>query len=148
MSTVNDVLARKTTPLVHTIAETASVLDAVQAMNQDRIGCLVVTREDTTISGLIAERDVIRRIGCAQEDLSRVPVGDVMKREVIVCTPADGLDAVRSVMRDQWIRQMPVVDPGGRLVGIISLGDLNAYMLSEEGVEITFLHDYIHGKVR
>ena len=148
MSTVKDVLDGKTTPHVHTIAETASVLDAVQAMNEYRIGCLVVTREDTTISGIIAERDVIRRIGCAQEDLSRVPVSDVMEREVIVCTPADGLDAVRSVMRTQWIRQVPVVDPGGGLVGIISLGDLNAYMLSEGDVEITFLHDYIEGKVR
>ena len=66
MSTVNDVLAGKTTAYVHTIAETASVLDAVQAMNRYRIGCLVVTREDTTISGIIAERDVIRRIGCAR----------------------------------------------------------------------------------
>ena len=148
MSTVQDVLVGKTNPHVHTIAETASVLDAVRAMNQYRIGCLVVTREDTTIGGIIAERDVIRRLGCAQEDLSRVPVSDVMKREVIVCTPADRLDAVRSVMRDQWIRQMPAVDPGGRLVGIISLGDLNAYMLSEGHVEITFLHDYIEGRVR
>ena len=56
--------------------------------------------------------------------------------------------AVRSVMRTQWIRQMPVVEPGGGLVGIISLGDLNAFMLSEGEVEITFLHDYIEGKVR
>ena len=64
------------------------------------------------------------------------------------CTPADGLDAGRSVMRDQWIRQMPVVDPGGRLVGIISLGDLNAYTLSEEEVVTTYMHDYIKGKVR
>ena len=67
MSTVKDVLAGKTTAQVYTIAETASVLDAVTAMNQYRIGCLVVTREDTTIiSGIIAERDVIRRIGCAR----------------------------------------------------------------------------------
>ena len=148
MSTVQDVLVEKTNPHVHTIAETASVLDAVRAMNQYRIGCLVVTREDTTISGIIAERDVIRRLGCAQEDLSRVPVSDVMKREVIVCTPADGLDAVRSVMRNRWIHQMPAVDPGGGLVGIISLGDLNAHMLTEGDVEITFLHEYIEGKVR
>ena len=148
MSTVKDVLDGKASPHVHTIAETASVLDAVRAMNRYRIGCLVVTREDTTISGIIAERDVIRRIGGAQEDLSRVPVSDVMEREVIVCTPADGLDAVRSVMRTQWIRQVPVVDPDGGLVGIISLGDLNAHMLSEGDVEITFLHDYIEGKVR
>ena len=148
MSTVKDVLDGKTSPHVHTIAETASVLDAVRAMNRYRIGCLVVTREDTTMSGIIAERDVIRRIGGAQEDLSRVPVSDVMSREVIVCTPADGLDAVRSVMRTQWIRQMPVVDPGGGLIGIISLGDLNAHMLTEGDVEITFLHEYIEGKVR
>ena len=149
MSTVKDVLDGKASPHVHTIAETASVLDAVQAMNQYRIGCLVVTREDTTIiSGIIAERDVIWRIGSAQEDLSRVPVSDVMKREVIVCIPWDGLDAVRSVMRSQGVRPMPVGDPGGGRGGIISLGDLNAFMLSEGDVEITFLHDYIEGKVR
>ena len=100
MSTVRDVLAQKTNNHVHTIDEGASVLDAVRKMNQYRIGCLVVTREDTTVSGILAERDVIQRIGCGQEDLSRVPVSDVMKREVIVCTPADGLNAVRSVMRD------------------------------------------------
>jgi CBS domain-containing protein len=148
MPTVKDVLAKKATTHVHTIAETDSVLDAVKTMNQYRIGCLVVTRDDTTISGLIAERDVIRRIGCVQDDLSRVPVSDVMTREVIVCTPADGLNAVRSIMSTQWIRQMPVVDPGGKLLGIISLGDLNAHLIFEEDVEISYLRDYIEGKVR
>jgi CBS domain-containing protein len=148
MPTVKDVLAEKATTHVHTIAETASVLDAVEKLNRFRIGCLVVTREDTTISGLIAERDVIRRIGGVQVDLSQVPVSDVMTREVIVCTPADSLNAVRSIMRTQWIRQLPVVDPGGKLLGIISLGDLNAFLISEEDVQISYLHDYIQGKVR
>jgi CBS domain-containing protein len=148
MPTVKDVLAEKETTHVHTIAETASVLDAVEKLNRFRIGCLVVTREDTTISGLIAERDVIRRIGGVQVDLSQVPVSDVMTREVIVCTPADSLNAVRSIMRTQWIRQLPVVDPGGKLLGIISLGDLNAFLISEEDVQISYLHDYIQGKVR
>jgi CBS domain-containing protein len=148
MPTVKDVLAEKETTHVHTIEETASVLDAVENLNRFRIGCLVVTREDTTISGLIAERDVIRRIGGVQVDLSQVPVSDVMTREVIVCTPADSLNAVRSIMRTQWIRQLPVVDPGGKLLGIISLGDLNAFLISEEDVQISYLHDYIQGKVR
>jgi CBS domain-containing protein len=148
MPTVKDVLAEKATTHVHTIAETASVLDAVEKLNRFRIGCLVVTREDTTISGLIAERDVIRRIGGVQVDLSQVPVSDVMTREVIVCTPADSLNAVRAIMRTQWIRQLPVVDPGGKLLGIISLGDLNAFLISEEDVQISYLHDYIQGKVR
>jgi CBS domain-containing protein len=148
MPTVKDVLAEKETTHVHTIEETASVLDAVEKLNRFRIGCLVVTREDTTISGLIAERDVIRRIGGVQVDLSQVPVSDVMTREVIVCTPADSLNAVRSIMRTQWIRQLPVVDPGGKLLGIISLGDLNAFLISEEDVQISYLHDYIQGKVR
>src|SRR3979411_2366619 len=125
MPTVKDVLAEKETTHVPTSEETASVLDAVENLNRFRIGCLVVTREDTTISGLIAERDVIRRIGGVQVDLSQVPVSDVMTREVIVCTPADSLNAVRAIMRTQWIRQLPVVDPGGKLLGIISLGDLN-----------------------
>lgn len=148
MSTVKEVLAEKATTHVHRISESSSVLDAVKKMTRYRVGCLVVTREDMTVSGIIAERDVIRRIACVQQDLSQVPVNDVMTREVIVCTPADSVNTVRSIMSTQWIRQMPVVDADGRLLGIVSIGDVNAHLISKDDVEICFLHEYIEGKVR
>ncbi len=148
MPTVQDVLEEKATKYVHTIVETASVLAAIKKMIQYRIGCLVVTRDDKTISGIIAERDVVRRMATVQQDLSQVPVGDVMTREVIVCTVEDSLNRVRSIMSTRWIRQMPVVDPDGKLLGIVSMGDVNAYQITKDNVEISFLHDYIEGKVR
>ena len=148
MSTVKDLLVEKATTHVHRISESSSVLEAVKKMTRYRVGCLVVTREDTTVSGIIAERDVIRRIACVQQDLTQIPVNDVMTREVIVCTPEDSVNTVRSVMSTQWIRQMPVVDRAGRLLGIVSIGDVNAHLISKDGVEISFLHDYIEGNVR
>ena len=148
MPLVEDVLAEKRDTHVHTIAESASVLDAIKKMIQHRIGCLVVTGEGSTMCGFIAERDVIRRLADVQDDLAQVPVSDIMSRTVIVCAPTDTLNVVRSIMKTRLIRQMPVVNSDGKLVGIISIGDANAYLITNEETEISYLHDYIEGNVR
>lgn len=147
MSTVKILLSDKSTA-VHTVSESATVLDAVKDMSMYRIGCLVVTREDGTISGIIAEQDVLRRMALEQEDISNLSVMDVMTTEVIVCSPADSLNTVRSIMKTHRLRQLPIVADDGRLVAIISMGDVNAHLITEEELEIKFLHDYIDGLVR
>ena len=147
MSTVNDILVAKG-GLVHTISESSSVADAIKKMTGERVGCLVVVRDDASVSGIIAERDVLRRLAAGQEDLSKLPVSDVMTGEVIVCSPSDGLNKVRSIMKTYWVRQIPVVADDGTLLGIISIGDVSAHLIAEEEVEIKYLHDYIHGHVR
>jgi CBS domain-containing protein len=147
MSKVRDILSVKGDP-VHTISETSSVLEAVKRMNEFKIGALVVMGQGTAPSGMITERDVLRRIATVANDLADVAVGDVMTKRVIVCGPDDQIDKVRSIMKHHYIRQLPVVDDDGRLLGIVSLGDVNSFLISEEATEIKHLHDYIHGHVR
>ena len=113
-----------------------------------RLGCLVVIQEDRTVSGIISDQDVLRCVASTHEEFSKISVSDVMTTEVIVCHPADSLNTVRSIMHTQWLRQLPVVADDGKLLGIISLGDVNTYLITEEEVEIKFLHDYIEGRVR
>ena len=147
-SSVSELLSQKLTTPVHSISESSSVLDAIKNMSTYRIGCLTVTQEDATIRGIISEQDIFRRMAAVQEDLSQVPVRDVMTTEVIVCSPADTINTVQSIMKTHSIRQVPVVADDGKLLGIISMENINAHLITEEELEIKFLHDYVEGRVR
>lgn len=147
MSRVREVISAKGDQ-VHTISETSSVAEAARQMNELKIGCLVVMGEGAAPSGMITERDVVRRIATVADDLANVAVEEVMTKRVIVCGLDDQLDKVRSIMKNQFVRQLPVVDDEGRVLGIVSLGDVNSYLIGEEATEIKHLHDYIQGRVR
>ena len=147
MTTIKDILSAKGTH-VHTISESAAVLDAVKQMNKHRIGCLVVIRDDESVVGIVAERDVLKLVAMDQPDLSLVAVSKVMTRNAIVCSPDDCLDTARIIMKEHWVRQIPVIDAGGGLLGIVSIGDVNALSLTEDKIELKYLHDYIHSGVR
>ncbi len=97
---------------------------------------------------MITERDVLRRIATVANDLSDVAVGEVMTKRVIVCGLDDQIDKVRSIMKYRYVRQLPVVDDDGQVLGIVSLGDVSSYLIREEATEIKHLHEYIHGLVR
>lgn len=147
MSKVREVLSIKGNQ-VHAISETVSVLEAVKKMHDLKIGCLVVMREDATPSGMITERDVLRMLATVANDLANVAVGKVMTKSVIVCSLDDPVDKVRSIMKHHFVRQLPVVDDAGKVIGIVSLGDVSAHQIAEEATEIKHLHDYIQGRVR
>ena len=133
---------------VHTISETSSLLEAVRRMNDLKIGCLVVMGEGAAPCGMITERDVLRTIATVTNDLANIAVEEVMTKRVVVCGIDDRIDKVRSIMKNQYVRQLPVVDDDGKLSGIVSLGDVSACLIGEEAMEIKYLHDYIHGDVR
>jgi len=133
---------------VHTISETSSVLEAAKKMHDLKIGCLVVVSDGSAPTGMITERDFLRIIATAINDLSNVTVGEEMTKSVIVCGIDDQIDAVRSIMKNRYVRQLPVVADDGQLLGIVSLGDVSAHLIGEEATEIKYLHDYIHGQVR
>lgn len=148
MPTVRDILTHKPETTVHSIAASASCLDAVRSMSQHRIGSLVVTGADGGMAGIVTERDILWHVAASPSDLGAVPVSDVMTREVIVCTPEDDLNAVRSIIRSRYIRQIPVVGEDGSLLGIVSIGDVNAFQVTESETTIRFMKDYIRGNVR
>ena len=148
MPAVRDILAHKPSTTVHSIAAASSCLDAVKKMSQHRIGSLVVTDADGALAGIVTERDILWHVAAHPADLAAVPVGDMMTREVIVCAPEDDLNTIRSIFRTRYVRQVPVVGEDGGLLGIISIGDVNAFQVTESETTIRFMKDYIRGNVR
>jgi CBS domain-containing protein len=145
MPSVLDILATKGDH-VHTIAASATVLEATQVMNDQKIGALVVM-DDRNVAGMFTERDVLRRVIAEERSPRKVSVGDVMTRDVVCCGPETDIDDASAIMRDRRIRHLPVCDDNGQLHGLISIGDLNAYHASHQEAHISFLNEYVYGRV-
>lgn len=150
MATVSDVLRTKQQEHrggaaeadVATIAPDATVLDAAKAMNQRKIGSLVVTDDGGHVRGIITERDILTRVVAAARDPRATRVSDVMTTPVITCAPGDPLDGLKRLIRERRIRHVPVVN-GDRLCGMVSLGDLNAAEVESMSQTIVVLEEYI-----
>lgn len=145
MATVRTILDRKGSH-VHTVTPSASVLEAAKMMNEHKIGALVVIEEGRAI-GIFTERDVLRRVVAEGNDPKSATVEQVMTREVAYCHSDTKLTEARGVFKNRRIRHLPVLDDDDRLVGMISIGDLNAYESHEQETTIRFLHEYLYGTV-
>ena len=143
MATVKEILARKSTQ-VFTTPATATVLDAIRYMNDERVGALVVT-DGGRVAGMFTERDVLRRVVAAQLEPAKVTIGEVMTASVISCTPCTSVEDVSRIMMKERVRHVPVLDENGALRGLVSIGDINAYRVSDQEATINYLHTYIHG---
>jgi len=145
MPTVHNILQRKGSQ-VFTIGKGATVLEAAVLMNEHKVGGLVVI-EDAQVAGMFTERDVLRRVVGEQRDPARTTVGEVMTGEVACCTPETTLEEARGAMKNRRIRHLPVMDGDRRLVGLISIGDLNAYDGFAQEQTIYLLQEYLYGRV-
>jgi CBS domain-containing protein len=145
MAVVKDILARKGSA-VFTVSPEATVLEAARLMNEHRVGALLVTADDRVV-GMFTERDVLRRIVAEDRAPARTPVAEVMTTEVLCCDPQTSLAEARSVMKNRRIRHLPVVEEGNRLLGLISIGDLNAHEARDQEVTIHYLEEYLYGRV-
>jgi CBS domain-containing protein len=145
MATARDIIERKGA-LIHCIPADSSVLEATIRMNQCRIGALIVTDEGRIV-GIFTERDVLRRVVAADVSPANTSVREVMSDNVMYCRLDTEVDQIAAIMRDQRIRHMPICDEDGDLLGIVSLGDINAFYASNQASEIHFLNEYIYGRV-
>ncbi|HUO08886.1 MAG TPA: CBS domain-containing protein [Phycisphaerae bacterium] len=149
MATVGDLLAKKDSH-VHRISPTATVLEATQVMNHHKIGALVVTvqgDDGERAVGMFTERDVLTRIVAAQRDPSTTLVEEVMSADIAYCTPEMEVDEVGAIMRERRVRHIPVCVSHGHLIGLISIGDINAFHADGQAAAIHYLNEYIHGRV-
>ncbi len=142
MATVKDILAKKG-GFVASIGKGESVHAAARLMNEKRIGALVLTEGDEVV-GIFTERDVMTRVVAAGRDPETTTIEDVMTSPVACCRPDTSLEECRGVFTNRRIRHLPVVDEG-RLVGIVTSGDLLAQEISEKQRTIEDLHRYIYG---
>jgi CBS domain-containing protein len=115
-------------------------------MNDHHIGSLVVLDQGVVI-GMFTERDVLRRVVGESRDPDRTTVGEVMTTEVVCCTADTTIDEARVAMKERRVRHLPLVDGQGRIQGLISIGDLNAYEASTQEQTIFLLQEYLYGRV-
>lgn len=116
---VGDIMTRPP----RTLDVTASVMDAATLMREGDFGDVVVL-EEGRLCGILTDRDIVVRVLATGDDSSSVRVGDVCSRVLVTVSESDGIsDAVR-LIRAKAVRRLPVLDDDGKLVGIVSLGDL------------------------
>jgi CBS domain-containing protein len=144
MPTVSDILQTKGSA-VHSIDPSATVLEAIQKMNQHKLGALVVMAAGR-VAGMFTERDVLVRVVGELRNPAETKVGEVMTSEVICVPPQTDIDEVGAIMQQKRIRHIPVCDEDGTLHGMISIGDVNAFHVTQQESQITFLNDYIYGR--
>jgi CBS domain-containing protein len=128
---------------VATITPAATVREAVAALRDHRVGALVVSGDGRTIDGILSERDIVRRLAEQAEGTLDLTVADVMTSEVTTCGPKDTIEQLMWLMTSQRFRHVPVVDDGGLLAGIISIGDVVKYRLGQLESENQALYEYI-----
>ncbi|ARC88451.1 CBS domain-containing protein [Rhodovulum sp. MB263] len=143
---VHQILREKLVPGVATIPPETSVADAAAELSARRIGSLVVSGSDSgeRIEGIVSERDIVRELGrCGPKCLTE-PVTTIMTRRIQFCALEDGADVVLARMTEGRFRHMPVLEDG-RMVAIISIGDVVKARLSELSMEKEALEGMIKG---
>jgi CBS domain-containing protein len=142
MARIRSLLAGKGST-VWTIEAEEPVLDAIQLMADKRIGALPVLR-GTELVGIVSERDYARKVILMGRSSSDTPVWQIMSSPVITVTPDDDSNRCMAIMTDRRIRHLPVIEHG-KLVGMISIGDLVKCVIDEQQQTISELERYIAG---
>jgi len=129
--------------MVLSVETNESVFDAISLMAQLNIGAILVQNGDT-IAGIFTERDYLQRIALNSLSSNETRVGDVMTSPVISAEPGDSIQKCMETMTSCRCRHLPVVE-NGKLLGIVSIGDLVKRMLDEKESEVEQLNQYITG---
>ncbi len=134
--------SQERSPVV-SVSPSASVFDAAQLMNEHHIGAVVVTDADGGLLGIFTERDIMTRVVAARRDPDGTPIGEVMTESVSVCDRATPVDELRALMRERHIRHVPVVEDG-RVIGMVSIGDLNVAEVKVMTETISYLEQFMY----
>jgi CBS domain-containing protein len=143
MKTVRDILQEKGFA-VHTIAPDVSVYEALQMMADKNVGALLVLK-DNTVAGMISERDYARKVVLKGKFSKDIPVSDIMATHIVDVDPYQDIESCMELMSDKHVRHLPVVEDG-RIVGIISIGDIVKAIIEHKQEIINQLENYIKGK--
>ena len=138
---VKSILAAKGSDVV-TIEPTADLAAATKLLGERRIGAVLVLGPDRHVAGILSERDIVRSIGTRGAGALSEPVSASMTRKVVTCVPNDSLPDIMERMTQGKFRHLPVLEDG-KLVGIISIGDVVKQRLEAMEREQAALQDYI-----
>ena len=140
---VKTILAEKGPELIR-ISQMASLREAAQLFKVERIGFAIVEDSAHAPIGTISERDIVQALAL-YDDVSGLKVDDVMTHNLVSISPEEPLETVREIMTERRTRHVLVKD-GGKLIGIVSIGDLIKHSLAECQIDSVHLRDYINGQ--
>ncbi|MEY2919367.1 MAG: hypothetical protein RL261_672 [Pseudomonadota bacterium] len=141
--TVADMLAFKGTT-IHAVAPDATVYDAILLMDERRVGALLVMRGEQLV-GVMSERDYTRKVILLGRASKETQVEEIMSSNVISVRPDMSLGECLKLVTDRGIRHLPVLDKAGKVVGLLSIGDLVRAVVAQQAETITSLKSFIGG---
>jgi CBS domain-containing protein len=144
MDTLLEILSAKPQGVVAT-PPSATVRQATRLMNDHGIGSLLVTVGNRLV-GIFTERDVLRRVVAEGRSPDSTTVGEVMTSGVVCCPPAAGIEDAAEIMRCRRVRHVPVVDHDDSILGLVSIGDINAQRFAACATELVQVREYIMGR--
>ncbi|MGE8316145.1 MAG: CBS domain-containing protein [Pseudomonas putida] len=145
MKTVDQILKTKSQhQTVYTIGPDDSVLDALKMLAEKNVGALPVV-EGNQVVGIVSERDYARKLVLKGRSSAATPVREIMSAPVVTVEPKQKLDFCMNLMTDRHLRHLPVVD-NGKLLGLLSIGDLVKETITEQASLIQQLEQYIRGE--
>jgi CBS domain-containing protein len=143
-TTVSQVLKVKGNE-VWSVSPDTLVYKALQMMQDKGVGALIVIDENSKVAGIVSERDYARKVILEGRSSKETFTKEIMSTELYVVTPANTVDECIALMTEKRVRHLPVLEKG-KLVGLVSIGDVVKSIIKEQRIEIQHLNDYIMGK--
>ncbi len=140
MGTVNSILKIKS-GVTFSVAPSATVYSALEAMVEKNVSALVVMENDKLV-GIFSEKDYARKVMLKGRSSRNTTIGEIMTSDVITVTPSNTIDECMRLMIGKFIRHLPVMEEG-KLVGIISIGDVVKFIIDEQKFIIEHMENYI-----
>lgn len=138
---VDQILSRKGRDVVSIEAD-RSIAEAARLLSERRIGAVVVVDGKKPVAGILSERDIVKAVAAQGAKALDEPVSRFMTGQVITCTGASSINDLMELMTQQKFRHVPVVE-GGKLAGIISIGDVVKQRVEEVEAETQAIKEYI-----
>jgi CBS domain-containing protein len=138
---VASILKLKGRGVVTTRTDT-SLLEIAKLLEQHGIGCVVVEGDEGKVAGIVSERDIVRAIGKSGTKVLKEPVSTYMTTTVVTARESDTIDRLMAEMTTHRFRHMPIVERG-RLIGLVSIGDVVKMRIAEAEMEAAAMRDYI-----
>ena len=143
MHTVRSILRRKGAEILSVRPEN-TVFDAIRLMAEKRIGALLVLDGDGRLVGIVSERDYARKVILEGRRSDTTRVAEIMTRDPITIDPDTTAEEGLNLMTDRFIRHLPVFEHG-KLVGVVSIGDLVKWVIRDQKLAIVELERYVTG---
>ncbi len=144
MKNVRDILNSKGDTKIHSVEPGMMVVDALKLMADKMVGALLVL-ENGNLVGVFSERDYARKIALMERSSRTTEIRQVMTSNLICVSPSDTMEFCMELMTDKHIRHLPVLE-GGKLIGMISIGDLVKNIIEDQKAMIHRLEQYMRGE--